>query len=145
MTRRRVDPNDPIQTGERAPHVIINRQESGRLSDSAERPELVLLGRRVPAVARRAAAGRSGWRQSSTRRTTPSRIVPSLERVFFSLASMFATDQIRHAAQQRQPLDRPRLRQVAAQVPCSATSRAQNCVLCDERCRPPNVLCVGCP
>ena len=41
--RQQIDPNDKVQTGERVPYVVINRQESARLRDSAQRPEAILF------------------------------------------------------------------------------------------------------
>lgn len=148
MTRRRVDPNDLIQTGERVPYVIINRQESGRLRDSAERPEFVLFP--GPTGAGGGAAG-GGWAQwVAPELNAPyyifSRIVPSLERIF----SLIGVD-VRHwikfdmrRQQKRQPLDRPPPSTGGGASTMFRYLESNNCVLCDERCRPPNVLCVGC-
>ena len=41
--RKQIDPNDRVQTGERVPYVVINRQETTRLRDNSQRPEVILF------------------------------------------------------------------------------------------------------
>ena len=146
MARRRVDPNDLIQTGERVPYIIINRQESGKLRDSAERPEFVLF----PGPAGSGNTG-SGWAQwVAPELNAPyyilSRIVPSLERIF-SLLGVDVRHWIRFEMRRqhkRQPLDRPPPSTGGGASTMFRYLESNNCVLCDERCRPPSVLCAAC-
>lgn len=170
MHRMQIDPNDRSQPGERVPYVVINRQETARLRDSAQRPEVLLF----PSPGAQAGGG---W--VAPELNAPyyllKRILPMLHRVF----SLIGVDvfrwykvcchphprcdiglhgvcclsdgppggampcaQMEMRRSKRPPLDRPlpALGQRAGTI--VGYMKSNHCVLCDQQCR--EILCDGC-
>ena len=145
MTRRRVDPNDLIQT-ESVCRTSSSTDRRAAGCATGERPEFVLFP--WPTGAGGGAAG-GGWAQWVAPGSTPYYIFAhrALSERIFSLIGVDVRHWIKfdmRRQQKRQPLDRPPPSTGGGASTMFRDLESNNCVLCDERCRPPNVLCVGC-
>ena len=100
--REQVDPNDVVQTGERVPYIVIHRQETARLRDSAQRPEVVLFP-----------GPHGGAPQICAPYYILKRILPALDRVF----SLMGVDVSSGTAARRAARAPPRPRAAAQRAP----------------------------
>ena len=140
--RQQIDPNDKAQTGERIPFIVVSRQESGRLRDSAQRPEVLLFPPHGVLDTARWQAPRPDVSYYIL-----NRILPALGRIFGLIGvDVFIWYKQEMRRSRRAPLDRA--------VPAADAQRARHgativgyfesshCILCDKPC--PALLCAEC-
>lgn len=141
--RQQLDPNDKVQTGERVPYVVISRQESSRLRDSAQRPEVLLFP--PPLV-----GGIAYWTpvRPDANFYIQHRILPMLARIFgligVDVALWYKQDMRRS---RRAPLDRAlpsdgRGGSRGHAVTIVGYFESSHCILCDRQCT--ELLCAEC-